>query len=411
MITPITIFAERLEHAELFSGIPTHHLYAIAEFCTDVTFQDGETVFTEGERANTLLIVQHGKIALEKKVQIGRHSTPRNATIDYVSPGQMAGFSTLAAPHVYATSAVCLEPTRIIAINGAELYDYLELHPDVGLVVLHKIITLIGGRYRRSINTLTYFLSVVSHELRSPLAAIENYIRTILGGFAGDLNPKQERMMKRSLLRVLDLRSLIGDVVDLARMRPEQIQADFQWFDPGIVGRESVDDARLSAAEKDINIHSEPPSQFKPMVGARRRMRQVYTNLLNNAIKYSPEGSTVIFRGRYDGDNLVVEVEDEGPGIPEEDLNHIFKDFFRASNVGDAPGSGLGLSIAKKIIDAHNGQITIENFTKDKHKLGTRFSVIVPQNLKTPEMIRQEWLMQTLESGEINEHQMEQNHD
>ena len=163
-----------------------------------------------------MLIVERGKIALEKRVQIGRHSTSRNATIDYVGPGQMAGFSTIASPHVYTTTAICVEPTRIIAIDGDDLYEYLELHPEVGLIVLHKIVSLLGGRYRRSINTLTYFLSVVSHELRSPLAAIENYIRTILGGFAGDLNPKQERMMKRSLIRVLDLRGLIGDVVDLA---------------------------------------------------------------------------------------------------------------------------------------------------------------------------------------------------
>jgi signal transduction histidine kinase len=392
MTNTLAIFADRLKHAELFSEVTTPHLFAIAEFCQEESYRDGDTIFSEGEPADKMLVVERGKIALEKRVQIGRHSTPRNATIDYVGPGQMAGFSTIASPHLYTTSAICIEPTRIIAIDGSQLYEYLELHPEVGLQVLHKIISLVGGRYRRSINTLTYFLSVVSHELRSPLAAIENYIRTILGGFAGEINEKQERMMKRSLLRVLDLRSLIGDVVDLARMRPEQIQADFQWFDPGEVGRESIDDARLSAAEKNITIKAEPPPNFKPMVGARRRMRQVYTNLLNNAIKYSPEGSIVIFRGSYKDNNLIVEVEDHGPGIPEEDLPHIFKDFYRASNVGGAPGTGLGLSISKNIIDAHRGQIYAKNITYKDGTTGTRFTVVVPQNLKTPEMIRQEWL-------------------
>ena len=339
-----------------------------------------------------MLIVERGKIALEKRVQIGRHSTPRNATIDYVGPGQMAGFSTIASPHVYTTSAVCIEPTRIIAIDGEKLYEYLELHPEVGMIVLHQIILLVGGRYRRSISTLTYFLSVVSHELRSPLAAIENYIRTILGGYAGSLNPRQERMMKRSLLRILDLRALIGDVVDLARMRPEQIQADFQWFDPGEVSLESIDDARLAAAEKNIHIKAKTPINFQPMVGARRRMRQVYTNLLNNAIKYAPENSTVVFRGKYENNNLIIEVEDEGPGIPEEDIPHIFKDFYRASNVAGAPGTGLGLSIAKKIIDAHKGQIIAKNLSDREGKTGCRFSLVIPQDLKTPEMLRQEWL-------------------
>jgi signal transduction histidine kinase len=395
MDTTLAIFAERLKRAELFKHISVPHLFAIAEFCSERSYQDGETIFSEGAPAKSLIIIERGKIALEKSVQIGRHSTPRNATIDYVAPGQMAGFSTIASPHIYTTSAVCVEPTRIIAIDGANLYEYLELHPEVGLSVLHEIVSLVGGRYRQSISTLTYFLSVVSHELRSPLAAIENYIRTILGGYAGDLNQKQERMMNRSLLRILDLRSLIGDVVDLARMRPEQIQADFTWHDPGEVGFESVDDARLAAAEKNIQIKSEPPTKFLPMVGARRRLRQVYTNLLNNAIKYAPENSTVVFRGRYDDNNLIVEVEDEGPGIPEDDLPHIFKDFFRASNVAGAPGTGLGLSIAKKIIDAHHGQIFVENLMNDDQITGSRFTVILPQDLKTPEMIRQEWMATT----------------
>ena len=397
MTSTLSIFADRLKHAELFEDVSNIHLYAIAEYCKETTFREGDTVFTEGEPAETMLIVERGKIALEKRVQIGRHSTPRNATIDYVGPGQMAGFSTIASPHEYTTSAVCIEPTRIIAIDGEQLYEYLELHPEAGLRVLHKTVELVGQRYKRSIHTLTYFLSVVSHELRSPLAAIENYIRTILGGFAGELNSKQERMMKRSLIRILDLRALIGDVVDLARMRPEQIQADFQWFDPGEVGRESIDDARLSAAEKNIHIETESPPKFLPMVGARRRMRQVYTNLLNNAIKYSPEGSTITFRGRYEDDFLIVEVEDEGTGIPEEDLPHIFKDFYRASNVGGAPGSGLGLSISKKIIDAHSGEIFVENIRINDIVCGTRFTVKVPIDLKTPEMKRQEWLANSSE--------------
>jgi signal transduction histidine kinase len=256
---------------------------------------------------------------------------------------------------------------------------------------MNALAVLIGDRYRNAINTLTYFLSIVSHELRSPLAAIENYLQTMDAGYAGELTPKQKRMIQRSLLRVVDLRNLIGDVVDLARMRPEQIQADFEWFDPGEVGAESIEDVRLVAADKDIQIKVEPPPRFEPIVGARRRMRQVFTNLLNNAIKFAPPGSKVVFRARYEPDWLIFEVEDEGPGIPAEDLPHLFKDFFRASNVGDIPGAGLGLSIAKKIVDAHDGEIRVANIQPETGRTGTRFTVVIPRNLKTPEMRRREW--------------------
>lgn len=385
----ISITAQRLAKAEIFAGLSEKDLLEIASFCHEEIGLENHSVLEEDEPANTLFVVERGKLVLEKKIQIGRHSTPRNATIGYVGPGEIAGFSTLTEPHIYSTSAVCVEPTRLIVIDGHKMRSYLNSNPDVGFMIMNSLASLVGGRYRNAIGTLTYFLSIVSHELRSPLAAIENYLQLIHEGFAGELNSKQERMIKRSILRVIDLRALIGDVVDLARMRPEQIQADFEWFDPGEVGVESIEDARLAAAEKDIKIQVEPPQKFEPIVGARRRMRQVFTNLLNNAIKFAPQGSTVVFRAHYDQDHVIFEVEDYGPGIPAEEIPHIFEEFYRASNVGETTGAGLGLSIAKKIIDAHYGKIIVSNLSNDD--CGTRFTVEIPRNLSTPEMRRRDW--------------------
>lgn len=389
------ILAERLSGMEVFSDLDRASLIAIAEFCREQTFNEGEVVMVEGEPADKLIAIERGKLALEKKVQLGRHSTPRNATIGYVGPGKIAGFSALAAPHIYSTSVVCIEPTRAIVVDAAALRSYLQANPAVGFKVMSTISALISDRYRSAIYTLTYFLSIVSHELRAPLAAIENYLQTLLGGYAGELTPKQMRMMNRSLLRVKELGNLIGDVVDLARMRPEQIQADFEWFDPGEVGAESIEDVRLAAAEKGVRLRIEPPLKFEPIVGARRRIRQVFTNLLSNAIKFSPPEGTVTFRARYEPDAVVFEIEDEGPGIPEDDLPHIFNDFYRASNVGETPGAGLGLSIAKKIVDAHEGQILAKNLVHEQGRTGTRFTVIIPRFLKTPEMRRREWAMES----------------
>jgi len=388
----LSVVSDRLRNSEVFFNVPDENLLAIAEFCHEEVYQDGQIIFVEGEPASDLLVVKRGKLAIEKKIQLGRHSTPRNATIAYVNPNQVAGFSAIAKPHLHSGTITALEPTRVCAIDGVKLREYLDSHPDVGYIVIRAITSLVRGRYQAATNTLTYFLSIVSHELRTPLAAVENYLRTMLGGFAGDLNQKQERMLNRCVIRVTDLSGLISDVVDLARMRPEQIQADFEWFDPGEVGRESIEDTRLAAAEKNVKIRIKPPDKFEPIVGSRRRMRQVFTNLLNNAIKFSPPDTSVDFSAWYEEDQLIFEVEDRGPGIPPEDLQYIFTDFFRASNVGDSPGAGLGLSIAKKIMDAHNGNIIGINLTDDGGKIiGSRFSVHIPRNLNTPEMRRNEW--------------------
>lgn len=389
----MTLIAEWLGKSEIFQGLPDTDLLEIARFCSEDFYQDGQVVFVEGEPANKMLVVERGKLAIEKKIQLGRHSTPRNATIAYVNPNEVAGFSSITGPHIHSASVIAVEPTRVCSIDGRKLLGYLESHPHAGYQVINAITRLIRGRYQSATNTLTYFLSIVSHELRTPLAAVENYLRTILGGFAGELNEKQTKMLNRCVIRVTDLSALISDVVDLARMRPEQIQSDFEWFDPGEVGRESIEDTRLAAAEKNIHIKIEPPPEFKPIVGSRRRMRQVLTNLLNNAIKFAPEESSVLYKAWYEEDILVFSVEDGGPGIPPEDLEYIFTEFFRASNAGNTPGAGLGLSIAKKIMDAHQGEIVVENLADENGQItGSRFSVHIPLDLSTPEMRRRNWM-------------------
>jgi signal transduction histidine kinase len=392
-----SLLSERLGRSEIFGDLCQDDLLAIAELCGEETYDEGESILIEGESAQKLFVLERGKVALEKKVQLGRHSTPRNATINYIVPYKTTGFSALVSPYIYTTSAICVEPARVLVVDGPSLRAYMDAHPAVGLKVMDKLTALISDRYRQATSTLTYFLSVVSHELRSPLAAIENYLLVMLEGYAGGLTPKQERMIKRSIIRVTDLRGQIGDIVDLARMRPEQIQTDFTWYDLKEVGNQAIEDVRLAAAEKDIRINVEPPSKFESIIGAPRRMRQVFTNLLNNAIRYSPQGSTVTFRAWYEPDEMVVEVEDQGPGIDPEDMPHIFKEFFRSSSAGDAPGMGLGLSIAKMIVDAHDGQILVRNLAADPpdgddDQTGTCFTVRVPKNLNTAEMQRQMWM-------------------
>ncbi len=386
----MTITIEQLRHSDIFHELSDDELAQIVPFCLEAAYRESEIVLAEDAPADWLFIVEQGKLTLEKKIQLGRRGTARTATVGVVGPGKSAGWSALTPPHVYTSAAVCLEPALVIKLDSQALRHFLNSHPAVGYKVMRAIASLARARYKSATDTLAYFVSLVSHELRAPLAAIENYLNVMLDGFAGELSDKQKRMLQRSALRVNDLRLLIGDVVDLARMRPEQIQADFEEIDPGEIGAESIEDVRLAASEKNIRIKIEPPPKFDKIVGARRRLRQVFTNLLTNAIKFSPASSTVTFRARYEPDAVIFEVEDEGIGIPPDDLPHIFDDFFRAENAGDVPGAGLGLSIAKKVMDAHHGKITVTSpyARQPAGKTGTRFTVVIPRRLQTPEMKR-----------------------
>ena len=377
------VTVEMLKRFSLLTYLPRENLGELMEICEIETWDVGEIFANEGEPVDKLRLVLLGRAALNKRIQLGRHGSVRRAVVTIIGPGGAVGWSTLVAPHIFTLSGVCLEPCKFIALDAQALRGLMEENPRVAHRLMSGTAELVGARLRDMTGMLTYFLSIVSHELKAPLAAVENYLEVMLGGFTGELTPKQQHMLERSVVRLHDLSGLINDLVDLARMRPEQIQADFVRFNPREFGDRSVEDAWRAAKEKGVTIRVGAPGEFGEMVGAPQRLRQVLTNLLNNAIKFSPAGSTVTLHSWEAEDELWLEVSDEGIGIPPEDQPNIFEDFFRARNVGDVSGAGLGLSIARKIVDAHQGRIWLES-PYEKGKPGTRFTVALPRNLPLP---------------------------
>ncbi|NIM93188.1 MAG: cyclic nucleotide-binding domain-containing protein [Anaerolineales bacterium] len=374
---------------EFLSGLPREVLEDLARMATEEKHHDGVVLFSEGSPANYLYLIVEGKISLENLVQLGRTGTPRRAATGLVGASQPVGWSALVSPYIYTSSGVCLEDTLVIALPGEEMRKLMTEQPEIGLELINRVAAVIRERLSGSTSTLTYFLSIVSHELKRPLAAVENYIQVLLGGFAGEITPKQKRLLERSSLRINDLRALISDLLDFARMQPDQIRADFELVSPQEVASESLEEVRLAASQKNIQVRAAGPTEFKPIVAARRRLRQVLSNLLANAIKFSPEGSTVLLSAQEDDEGLSIYISDEGIGIPAEDQEHIFDEFFRASNAEQVGGAGLGLSVTKRIIDAHEGTIKVESPYKPG-KSGTRFTVWIPHNLPLPSQLGQD---------------------
>lgn len=224
------------------------------------------------------------------------------------------------------------------------------------------------------------FIAMVAHELRAPLAAVEQQLGVVLGRLAGEITEQQERLLGRVKERVKGLLDLIKDLLDLSKIEAGQI---IQYKEPlslsEVIGR-VVDLMRPEAERKGIELRFIPSSEETRMVADRNAMEGIFTNLVSNAVKYTPEGGKVWVSLGKEGAFLKATVSDTGVGIPKEDLPKIFDRFYRVKTprTRQVIGTGLGLSIVKSLVDAHLGRITIESEVGK----GTTVTVLFPKEME-----------------------------
>jgi len=225
-------------------------------------------------------------------------------------------------------------------------------------------------------NRFLRFLGIAAHDMKAPLAAIQSYFGVMLGGFSGELTEKQKSMIERSSFRITQLMNLISDLLDIPRIETGQIVQEMKETSLRQAIRHSVSELRNLAKQKGLKLTTEIPENLPRVYGSAPRLQQVITNLVNNAINYTSEG-TITVRVMETNSDLQVEVIDSGIGIPPDDLPRVFDDFFRASNV-EVKGTGLGLSISKRIVESHGGKIWVESPCSETGT-GSRFSFTLPK--------------------------------
>ncbi|MGA1790941.1 MAG: ATP-binding protein [bacterium] len=226
-----------------------------------------------------------------------------------------------------------------------------------------------------------HFFGIAAHDLKAPLEAIQSYLWVILGGYAGELNPKHRTMIERSSIRLDNLLSLISDLLDVTRVGVGRIFDELEDVPLNKVLETCLEMAQDLARSKDIQIIVDTPKRLPVMHSSSLRLQQILSNLLTNAIKYSDNGTKVTLRIKVKKTQINVEVIDEGIGIPEKDLPYLFEEFFRAKNVGEREGTGLGLYIVKRIIDAHKGRIWMESPCTETGR-GSKFAFVLPCAIK-----------------------------
>ena len=202
------------------------------------------------------------------------------------------------------------------------------------------------------------FVSLVSHELRSPMAAVIGSARTLQARWR-ELRPDQ----REAFLAVIAdetsrLAALVGDVLDTSRIEAGTFGYRFAAVDLAVVLRDSV--AAAEIGQDEVRLAAELPTGLPPVHGDAERLRQLVDNLISNAIKYSDSGGEVQVGASSDGGHVIIRVRDTGPGISEEHHAQIFEKFGRAAGSAK-PGTGLGLFLSRSFAEAHGGSLDVES--------------------------------------------------
>jgi signal transduction histidine kinase len=207
-----------------------------------------------------------------------------------------------------------------------------------------------------------HFAAIVSHELKSPLAAVQQYLYALSGELSSQLTEDQLRRFERIQTRIDDLMKLIHTWLRAITVDIESIKENFKPISISSVISKAVESMEPQAIRKDIPIHTTIQDDIYLVEGDEGTLVEALVNLVGNAVKYSPTGNQVEITATNKDDQILIRIEDNGIGISKEDLPFIFEDFYTGTTERNTErGSGVGLALTKRILEAHNGSVSVES--------------------------------------------------
>jgi len=220
------------------------------------------------------------------------------------------------------------------------------------------------------------FISIASHELKTPMAAIKGYMGMLFEGVAGKFDAKAKDHLNRVMGNVRRLDVLVNELLDVSRLEQERIQFDMQAMDIAKIITEVTNELTVQAEEKKLSVEYQPLPPPHPLIFADPdRIAQILDNVIGNALKYTFRGGVVIYH-RIEGNYLKTTVKDTGVGISLQDQKHLFERFhrIRTEKTMDIPGTGLGLWIARELVLRMNGKI----YATSQENVGSEFTIAFP---------------------------------
>jgi signal transduction histidine kinase len=232
----------------------------------------------------------------------------------------------------------------------------------------------------------TNFLSMMSHDLKTPIARIQG-MTDVVTHDPNPLSPRQKEAINTLSKSSQELLDFVSSILNLGRIESKELKLHLQSRDPNSLLEEVVAKLEYLAHSKNISVKTELEPLFSVKMDVDL-MRQVFSNLIENAIKYSPENSAILITTEESDGRILIQVADQGLGIPDDELPHVFTKFYRSKNAksSEIKGSGLGLYLAKYFVELHRGSISVDSQTGE----GSTFTVELPTSSSPQSMSESE---------------------
>lgn len=259
---------------------------------------------------------------------------------------------------------------------------------DEGGKILGAVTVLRDITELKEINKIkSQFVSMVAHELRAPLAAIKGWLEVVLSGEAGGDVEQNQQWLQRAMDRADSLLAMVNDLLVINRMETGKIAQKMEPVQINDLIKKIVEFLKPTAEKQKVTLSMTAAQDLPSIQADLRDMEKLFTNLISNAIKYNTENGSVIVEGKVEGSYLCYKIQDTGFGMSPATVKRIFDDFYRADDerVKKISGTGLGLTIAKKIVNSHFGHIDVES---DPGK-GSVFSVCLPLEHRKDQKVKQ----------------------
>jgi len=276
-----------------------------------------------------------------------------------------------------------IQPTLVIDNNKVMPWLFISSKPVMIDGDKHVLVAINDDTERKqaeeklkeTMEIKAQFISTVSHELRTPLACMREGVNIVLEGVAGKINKKQKNFLDIAKRNIDRLSALVNDVLDFQKLQSGKMEFNMEENDIKEIIKDAYNTMLPAAKQKEVGLFLEFENDIPRATFASNKIIQVLTNLMSNAIKFTPEKGKVTVCARCKNEDLAVSISDTGMGIPQEDLLKVFERFYRVNLPGkQIKGTGLGLAIAYKIVTIHGGRFEVES----ELGKGTTFTFYLP---------------------------------